>query len=416
MVSIELDGVWKTFPDGIEAVRGVDLTVGSGEFVVLVGPSGCGKSTTLRMIAGLEDISRGEVRIGGRAVNNVPAKDRDIAMVFQSYALYPHMTAFENMAFGLKLRKIPRAEIRDRVHKAADVLGLSDILDRKPRSLSGGQRQRVAVGRAIVREPAAFLFDEPLSNLDAKLRVATRSEFKALSERLETTTVYVTHDQEEAMTLGDRLVVMSEGAIQQIGSPFDVFASPVNRFVAGFIGTPPMNFFRGSVTRDAEQTTFRMEPPREAPDAGVPNVAPLTLDLPGRLAAGLPEGTLSDVVLGVRPSTARVLGENEPPRPASDLELLVEVVEPLGAQMDIHGRVATGEKAIFRVDATRTVPVRSVARLRLRADQAHLFEPGDFGACLTADPSAAVMIAPAEPPPAASPRAGSARPESAQLE
>ncbi|MEK6702663.1 MAG: sn-glycerol-3-phosphate ABC transporter ATP-binding protein UgpC, partial [Planctomycetota bacterium] len=245
MAQVNLQDVRKVYPNGYEAVKGFSLDIADGEFVVLVGPSGCGKSTTLRMVAGLEESSGGNISIGGRVVNDVHPKDRDIAMVFQNYALYPHMSVYKNMAFALKLRGVPKAEIDRRVMDAARTLGLEQLLDRKPKALSGGQRQRVAVGRAIVREPKAFLFDEPLSNLDAKLRVTTRAELKALHLRLKTTTIYVTHDQEEAMTLGDRIVVMSNGLIQQSGPPLEVYQKPANRFVAAFVGMPPMNFFDG---------------------------------------------------------------------------------------------------------------------------------------------------------------------------
>jgi multiple sugar transport system ATP-binding protein len=248
--AVELDGLWKRYEGGHEAVRGVSLRVEAGEFVVLVGPSGCGKSTTLRMIAGLEDISSGTLSIGGRRVNEVAPRDRDIAMVFQSYALYPHMTVRENMAFGLTLRKVPKAEIQRRVDEAAKMLGLAEggILERKPKALSGGQRQRVAMGRAIVRQPSVFLFDEPLSNLDAKLRVQMRLEIAALHRRVGATMVYVTHDQVEAMTLADRIAVMSVGELQQFASPMELYLRPKNRFVAGFIGSPAMNFVDGEVT------------------------------------------------------------------------------------------------------------------------------------------------------------------------
>src|SRR5881396_243081 len=247
MAQVVLEKISKVFPGGVKAVDAIDLGIKDQEFIVLVGPSGCGKSTTLRMVAGLEEITGGTIRIGERVVNDVPPKDRDIAMVFQNYALYPHMTVYKNMAFGLKLRKMPRAQIDQRVMEAAKILDIEHLLDRKPKALSGGQRQRVAVGRAIVREPAAFLFDEPLSNLDAKLRVTTRAELKRLHHRLKTTTIYVTHDQEEAMTLGDRIVVMKDGIIQQSDTPLQTYNHPVNRFVAGFIGMPPMNFFDGKL-------------------------------------------------------------------------------------------------------------------------------------------------------------------------
>ena len=245
MAEIEITNLVKTYANGFQAVQGMDLTIGDGEFLVLVGPSGCGKSTTLRMIAGLEVISSGEIRIGDRVVNDLEPGDRDIAMVFQNYALYPHMTVRQNMSFGLRMRKTPASEIQQRVDEAAKVLSIESLLDRKPRELSGGQRQRVAVGRAIVRQPAAFLFDEPLSNLDAKLRVQMRTELARLHHRLKTTTVYVTHDQVEAMTLGDRIVVMKDGVVQQVDRPLEIYHRPANRFVAGFIGSPAMNFVEG---------------------------------------------------------------------------------------------------------------------------------------------------------------------------
>src|SRR5258706_4240643 len=246
MAEVALRNVVKRF-DEVEAVRNISLDIPDNEFVVLVGPSGCGKSTTLRMIAGLEEVSAGEILIGGDVVNDVPPKDRDIAMVFQNYALYPHMTVFENMSFGLRLRRRPKAEIRTRVEHAAKILDITELLDRRPKQLSGGQRQRGAMGRAIVRNPKVFLFDEPLSNLDAKLRVQMRTEIKALHQRLKTTTVYVTHDQVEAMTMADRIVVMLDGRIEQIGSPLDLYDTPTNLFVAGFIGSPSMNFLPGKL-------------------------------------------------------------------------------------------------------------------------------------------------------------------------
>ncbi len=256
MAEIILNNVEKVYPSGFHAVKSLNLSAGDGEFLVLLGPSGCGKSTTLRMVAGLEDATDGKISIGGRVVNDVHPKDRDIAMVFQNYALYPHMTVRENMAFALKLRKTPKPEIERRVHAAADMLGLRPLLDRKPAALSGGQRQRVAVGRAIVREPKAFLFDEPLSNLDAKLRTTTRAEIKSLHQRLKTTTIYVTHDQEEAMTLADRIAIMSGGVLLQHGAPMELYRSPINRFVAGFLGTPPMNFLNGTIAAESGSLWF----------------------------------------------------------------------------------------------------------------------------------------------------------------
>jgi ABC-type sugar transport system ATPase subunit len=272
MARVTLEGIRKIY-DGERgrthvAVHGFDLDIGDGEFVVLVGPSGCGKSTVLRMIAGLEELTAGTLKIGDRVVNGVPPRDRDVAMVFQNYALYPHMTVFENLAFALELRKVPTAKVVERVKEAAAMLEIDALLERTPRQLSGGQRQRVAVGRAIVRDPAVFLFDEPLSNLDAKLRVQTRRDLARLHQRLKTTTVYVTHDQMEAMTLGDRIVVMKDGKIQQVDTPMAVYSRPANVFVAGFLGSPPMNLIRGTVVRadgawfQADGGKFRMEVPR----------------------------------------------------------------------------------------------------------------------------------------------------------
>src|SRR5512147_1152486 len=250
VASVTFNHVYKRYPGGANAVKDLDIEVADKEFLVFVGPSGCGKSTSLRMLAGLEEISEGEILIGDRVVNDVAPKDRDIAMVFQSYALYPHMSVFDNMAFGLKLRKVPKEEIKRRVNEAADILGIGNLLDRKPRQLSGGQRQRVAVGRAIVREPKVFLFDEPLSNLDAKLRVAMRAEISKLHQRLQTTFIYVTHDQIEAMTMATRIAVINKGILQQLDTPQMLYDHPNNLFVAGFIGTPAMNFFPGKLRKD----------------------------------------------------------------------------------------------------------------------------------------------------------------------
>jgi multiple sugar transport system ATP-binding protein len=254
MASVEINTVGKHY-GSFEALKGVSVDIADGEFVILVGPSGCGKSTLLRMIAGLEDITSGEISIGNRVVNDLPPKERDIAMVFQNYALYPHMTVAQNMAFSLKLKGVPKAVINEKVNHAAGILGLESLLNRQPRQLSGGQRQRVAMGRAIVRDPQVFLFDEPLSNLDAKLRVQMRSEIKELHQRLKTTTIYVTHDQIEAMTMADKIVVMRDGIIEQMGSPLDLYDRPVNTFVAGFIGSPSMNFIEGSVTPEGFKTS-----------------------------------------------------------------------------------------------------------------------------------------------------------------
>src|SRR3954470_792718 len=299
MAGITINRVEKTYPGNIRAVDKVSLEVRDGEFLVLVGPSGCGKTTLLRMIAGLEDISGGAISIGDHVVNDVPPADRDIAMVFQNYALYPHMTVRRNMAFGLELRKVPKDEIDRRVGGAAETLGLAALLERKPKELSGGQRQRVALGRAIVRQPRGFLFDEPLSNLDAKLRVQMRAELKRLHRSLRTTTVYVTHDQEEAMTLGDRVVVMKDGVTQQLGKPLDVYERPANRFVAGFMGSPPMNLIPGRIVGECfEGAGLRLKLPYPAPPA-------------------------ADAVLGLRPEH---LTERPTDGPCEKLTLKVSVV------------------------------------------------------------------------------------------
>src|SRR5262245_10778487 len=303
--------------DEVHAVKDVNLTIRDKEFMVLVGPSGCGKTTTLRMVAGLEEITAGEIAIGDRIVNDLPPKDRDIAMVFQNYALYPHMSVYDNMAFGLKMRKFPKPEIAKRVQDAAEILGIQDLLKRKPRQLSGGQRQRVAVGRAIVRHPQVFLFDEPLSNLDAKLRVQMRVELKRLHERLETTAIYVTHDQVEAMTLGSRVVVMRDGWVQQVGDPMEIYTKPQNRFVAGFIGSPAMNFIPTTIAEQggslfAEATGIKLKIPSERA---------------GRLGAY--KGQM--VTLGIRPEDLRV-GSSADPADRS-FDAVVDVVEPLGAEI-----------------------------------------------------------------------------------
>ncbi|MBL8964999.1 MAG: sn-glycerol-3-phosphate ABC transporter ATP-binding protein UgpC [Phycisphaerae bacterium] len=377
MAPITLHDVTKVYPGGHRAVRGVSLDIADGELVALVGPSGCGKSTTLRMIAGLEDVTSGVISIGGRVVNQVEPKDRDIAMVFQNYALYPHMTAYQNMAFSLRLRGVPRAEIDRRVRQAARMLDLVPLLGRRPREMSGGQRQRVAVGRAIVREPQCHLFDEPLSNLDARLRVTTRGELKALHQRLKTTTVYVTHDQEEAMTLGDRVVVMAQGIIQQAGPPLEVYRRPANRFVASFIGMPPMNFMDGTLGRDADSESGR--------EVFVASEGGWTLSLPPvsgdsrRGSAGAP------VVLGLRPQAFSIARDGGIPAGAEVWEVRVLVVEPLGESMDVTCERPGGERLVARIPAQEGegVTPNSLARLAVDARQAHLFEPGEFGRSLS---------------------------------
>jgi len=358
---VVLEQLGKRFRDArgqwVDAVREVSLTVQDGEFLVLVGPSGCGKSTTLRMIAGLEAISTGTIRIGDRVVNDVEPKDRDIAMVFQNYALYPHLTVFENMAFGLKLRKVPRDEITRRVQAAAGLLGLEALLDRLPKALSGGQRQRVAVGRAIVRQPAVFLFDEPLSNLDAQMRVQMRMELARLHDRLRATMIYVTHDQVEAMTLGDRIVVMKDGRVQQVADPLTLYHQPANQFVAGFIGSPPMNFLRGRLVGGV---TFEL--------AGtVGETAAFAVET-NQLPAAL-RGSDREIVLGVRPEHLRI-EHLVPDLPSAS----VEMVELLGAESCTHLRLA-GQPVVARLAGSSRVETGS--RLRVGPDFAHVhwFDP-----------------------------------------
>ncbi|GAB4385489.1 MAG: sn-glycerol-3-phosphate ABC transporter ATP-binding protein UgpC [Phycisphaerales bacterium] len=374
MAEVRLNDVWKVYPGGVEAVRRFSLDIADGEFVVLVGPSGCGKSTTLRMIAGLEEISRGTISIGDRVVNDVHPKDRDIAMVFQNYALYPHMSVYKNMSFALRLRRVPKAEIDRRVRDAARILGIEHLLDRKPRALSGGQRQRVAVGRAIVREPKAFLFDEPLSNLDAKLRVTTRGELKALHQRLRTTTVYVTHDQEEAMTLGDRVVVMADAVIQQVDTPFEVYRHPVNRFVAEFIGTPPMNFIEGRLEGEQGAVWF-VE--RAGPSAQ-------RLRLCEEHARTLGDRVGSDVVLGVRPQALSVSRDaQEQRRQGCVVDVHVEVVEPLGDEMDVRMNTDGHRGLVARISSLSDVRAGERRVFAVDMNRVHVFEPGAFGANLT---------------------------------
>ena len=368
MAEVVIDRVTKVYPGNVKAVDAIDLHIRDREFIVLVGPSGCGKSTTLRMVAGLEDITDGTIRIGDRVVNDVPPKDRDIAMVFQNYALYPHMTVYKNMAFALKLRKTPKDEIDRRVRDAARILGIEHLLERKPKALSGGQRQRVAVGRAIVRNPAAFLFDEPLSNLDAKLRVTTRAELKQLHKRLQTTTIYVTHDQEEAMTLGDRVVVMSDGLIQQCDSPLNVYNQPLNRFVAGFLGTPPMNFIDGQLVQRDGSVWF------EAPDTAI-RLSPRQAEL----AAG---HVGQAVVFGLRPEGMHLRKTQEAQDEQQTLTLNVEVIEPLGNMMDIYTTTTGKNRLVARIKAEQLGDPGQL-RFFLDMEKVHLFEPGDHGRNLT---------------------------------
>ena len=362
MSDVSLHNVSKVF-DNFVAVNDVSLEIKNGEFMVIVGPSGCGKTTTLRMIAGLEDISSGTIKIGEKVVNNIPPKDRDIAMVFQNYALYPHMTVFENMAFGLKLRKYPKDKIKSLVEDTAKMLGIEAYLSRKPKALSGGQRQRVAVGRAIVRNPKVFLFDEPLSNLDAKLRVTTRAELKSLQHKLQTTSIYVTHDQAEAMTLGDRICVMHNGNIQQTAPPMDVYDRPVNRFVAGFLGTPPMNFFEGVVIFKNDRPYILIESE--------------TIALPARFKAALIAYNDKPIVLGVRPESLtpiQINGLNE-----NSITATVKVIEPLGDRMDVYFETKSQHKLIANTDPHLKLQVEQKLPLYINTEKVHIFEPGETG-------------------------------------
>ncbi len=323
MSKVVLKDVVKKYDRGVIAVKGINLEIKDGEFVVLVGPSGCGKSTTLRLIAGLETITSGQIFIGDRLVNDVPPKDRNIAMVFQNYALYPHMTVFENMAFGLRLRKYPKDEIKKRVEEAAEILGISHLLDRKPRQLSGGERQRVAVGRAIVRKPDVFLFDEPLSNLDAKLRVTMRTEIKRLHARLKTTMIYVTHDQTEAMTMGDRICILRSGEIQQFEDPVAVYERPANKFVAGFIGTPPMNFFDGKIIRKEDKYFFEGEG--------------LNLKINESMYKKLKPYVGKEVTMGIRSENIHDIGYvTFAKQTGNRASVICEVVEPMGSDSYVY--------------------------------------------------------------------------------
>ncbi len=381
MALVTLSDVSKVYPGGVTAVDGVSLEIADQEFVVLVGPSGCGKSTTLRMIAGLEEVTSGTVAIGGRVVNDVPPKDRDVAMVFQNYALYPHMTVQANMAFSLKLRRrelgLSKADIDKKVRETASLLGIGDLLGRRPKALSGGQRQRVAVGRAIVRNPKAFLFDEPLSNLDAKLRVEMRSEIKRLQRRLRTTTIYVTHDQEEAMTLGDRIVVMKDGVVHQCATALEVYERPVNRFVASFVGTPPMSFVDGRIVSRAGGLAF---------DEGTTKI-PLT----GGMAERLSGHTDREMVMGIRPDAFSVEAPVERTSNASGasaegaarLAVRIALVELLGDRKDIYMTTKAQTSLVGRVGARVSVFEGQELTMFIDMDRVHIFEPGDTGVNVT---------------------------------
>jgi len=362
MAGLSLRNLTKIFPGNVVAVRDVNLDIADKEFLVLVGPSGCGKTTTLRMIAGLEEITEGTIMIGNKVVNERAPKDRDIAMVFQNYALYPHMTVYNNMAFGLKLRRLPKAEIDSRVQMAAQILGIGELLNRKPKALSGGQRQRVALGRAIVRKPEAFLFDEPLSNLDAKLRVETRAELKKLHQRLQTTVVYVTHDQLEAMTLGDRIVVLKDGVIQQVDVPLKIYDFPVNQFVAGFLGTPPMNFLTGTLAKANGCMSFQVE------GTELKLHESYTKELVGYEGKGL--------VLGVRPEN--LLTHDDPAFARNSDAVLnseVRVIEPMGDGKIVYLSVPGSQKDIVaKVDAHFGIQVGERLQMACEVEKIHLFD------------------------------------------
>ena len=361
MASVTLESISKIYPGDVYAVRDVDLEIRDGEFLVLVGPSGCGKSTTLRMVAGLETISEGTLKIGDRVVNDVHPRDRDIAMVFQNYALYPHMTVEQNMSFALKMRKAPKAEIKERVAWAADLLGLDALLQRKPKALSGGQRQRVALGRAIVRKPAVFLFDEPLSNLDAKLRVETRAEIKRLHRQLNTTTIYVTHDQEEAMTLGDRVVVMCDGLKRQCAAPLEIYQDPADRFVASFLGMPPMNFFDGFLEQSDGHLWFANDDARLRLD-----------DAPHDWLAG---ESRRPIVAGIRPESFQLSNGQSGHH---SFAATVIVTEPLGSTMDVYLEAPSGQRIVSRVPASHLDEGQPVTA-HVAPQAIHLFEPNETG-------------------------------------
>ncbi len=356
MAILDLNGIGKFYEGGVRAVDNANIVVGDQEFVVFVGPSGCGKSTTLRMIAGLEDITEGELYIDGELMNDVPPKDRNIAMVFQNYALYPHMSVYDNMAFGLKIRKTDKAEIERRVNEAARILDIEKLLDRKPKALSGGQRQRVAVGRAIVRNPKVFLFDEPLSNLDAKLRVQMRAEISDLHHRLKATMIYVTHDQTEAMTMGDKIVVMKDGKVQQIGSPLYLYNHPINKFVAGFIGSPPMNFITVKIIEKggqlvADEGSFEIVPTEEQ-------------------AKLLKNSVGKEVYFGIRPED---MTYTKTPAPVNNMSMKVTVIEPLGAETHLYLASKT-QQVIARTEPDNTFRIGDTANFVPVMEKAKFFD------------------------------------------
>ncbi len=372
MASLSLRGIYKRYPGGVTAVTDFNMNIKDKEFIVLVGPSGCGKSTTLRMIAGLEEISEGELFIGDRLVNDVAPKDRDIAMVFQNYALYPHMTVFDNMAFGLKLRKVPKDEIKKLVEEAAKILDISHLLQRKPKALSGGQRQRVALGRAIVRDPQVFLLDEPLSNLDAKLRAQMRTELSKLHKKLGTTFIYVTHDQTEAMTMGDRIVVMKDGFIQQIDSPINLYDSPVNKFVAGFIGSPQMNFIDAKLIMQDGKYTVEFGSDKSGTGRK------FYVELPGAKADAdaLKYYVDKEIIMGIRPENIHDEEMFLSAAKTGIIEATVDVTEMLGAETFLYLN-CDGIPLTARVSPRCTARPQDVVKLAIDPNKIHLFDASD---------------------------------------
>lgn len=364
MASLSLRNIYKKYPGGVVAVSDVNLEIRDKEFIILVGPSGCGKSTTLRMIAGLEEISEGELYIGDRLVNDIAPKDRDIAMVFQNYALYPHMTVFENMAFGLKLRKVPKAEIARKVEEAARILDLSHLLDRKPKAMSGGQRQRVALGRAIVRQPQVFLLDEPLSNLDAKLRAQMRTEIAKLHKKLGTTFIYVTHDQTEAMTMGDRIVVMKDGFIQQIDTPQNLYDKPVNQFVAGFLGSPQMNFIDATLFKDGDKFAVQFGSKSNRYQLVLPE-AKVNAELDGYVG--------KEVVLGIRPESIHDEEMYLSNATTGIIDCYVEITELMGSETYLY-LTCEGIPLTARVSPRTTAKAQDTIKVALDPNRIHLFD------------------------------------------
>ncbi|WMJ23614.1 sn-glycerol-3-phosphate ABC transporter ATP-binding protein UgpC [Paludicola sp. MB14-C6] len=364
MASLDLKGIYKKYPGGVVAVSDFNLSIEDKEFIILVGPSGCGKSTTLRMIAGLEEISEGELYIGERLVNDVVPKDRDIAMVFQNYALYPHMTVFDNMAFGLKLRKTPKEEIKRRVEEAARILDITYLLDRKPKALSGGQRQRVALGRAIVREPQVFLLDEPLSNLDAKLRAQMRTEITKLHQRLGTTFIYVTHDQVEAMTMGTRIVVMKDGFIQQVDTPQNLYENPCNLFVAGFIGSPQMNFMDATVVENNGKIALSIGSANKKYNIELPD---------GKVNDGVKAKIGQEVIMGIRPEDLHDDEMHISTAGNNVVDCDVEVTELMGHETYLYLAIE-GDPLIARVNSRSTAKVGDTVKIAINTNRIHIFD------------------------------------------